>query len=88
MPKKKSSPPHKITSFKPLYDYLDYKLEDMAKKDDIKHLPTKTEFYTKMDQVVGELKAIREEQATTSLILSNHEDRLVTLKTKSLPNPN
>ncbi|MBI4066785.1 hypothetical protein HY407_00225 [Candidatus Gottesmanbacteria bacterium] len=28
----------------------------------IKHLPTKDEFYEKMDEVMGELKAVRESQ--------------------------
>ena len=35
-------------------------------KDDIKHLPTKEEFYSKMDDVMGELKVIREEQTVLS----------------------
>jgi uncharacterized protein YigA (DUF484 family) len=35
-------------------------------KDDIKHLPTKEEFYGKMDEVMGELKVIREEQTILS----------------------
>lgn len=33
--------------------------ETLVRKDDIKHLPTKDEFYSKMGEVVGELKAIR-----------------------------
>jgi hypothetical protein len=32
----------------------------LATKDDIGHLPTKDEFYGKMDEVMGELKAVRE----------------------------
>lgn len=31
-------------------------------KEKVTHLPTKDQFYTKMDEVMGELKAIREEQ--------------------------
>ena len=42
----------------------------------LSHLPTKDEFYSKMDEVMGELKAIREEQVSQSHMLSNHEDRI------------
>jgi hypothetical protein len=42
----------------------------------LSHLPTKDEFYTKMDEVMGELKTIREEQAIQGHQLSNHEDRI------------
>ena len=48
----------------------------LVRKEDISHLPTKDEFYTKMDEVMGELKDIREEQAVQSHQLSNHEDRI------------
>lgn len=39
-------------------------------------LPTKDEFYGKMDEVMGELKAIREEQTVFSAKVSNHGDQL------------
>jgi hypothetical protein len=45
-------------------------------KQDISHLPTKEEFYSKMDEVMGELKAIREEQPLQSHKLSDQEDRI------------
>lgn len=48
----------------------------LVTKEDISHLPTKDEFYTKMDEVVGELKAIREEQPLQSHKLSEHSDRI------------
>ena len=48
----------------------------LVTKEDISHLPTKDEFYSKMDEVVGELKAIREEQPLQSYRLSDHEDRI------------
>jgi predicted nuclease with TOPRIM domain len=54
---------------------LDEKLDDK-----LNHLPTKDEFYTKMDEVMGELKTIREEQAVQSHQLSNHEDRIEKLE--------
>ena len=50
---------------------LDEKLDEK-----LSHLPTKDEFYTKMDEVVGELKTIREEQPLQSHRLSDHEDRI------------
>ena len=49
--------------------------EKLVTKVDISHLPTKDEFYTKMDEVMGELKTIREEQALQSQHLSDHDDR-------------
>lgn len=48
----------------------------LVTKADINHLPTKDDFYTKMDEVMGELKAIREEQTVQSQHFSDHEDRL------------
>ena len=48
--------------------------EQLAEK--LSHLPTKDEFYTKMDEVVGELKTVREEQPLQSDKLSEHEDRI------------
>jgi predicted nuclease with TOPRIM domain len=40
----------------------------------INHLPTKDEFYSKMDEVRGELKAIREEQTLQNGRQSQHTD--------------
>ena len=40
--------------------------KELVTKDYLSHLPTKDEFYTKMDEVMGELKDIREEQALQS----------------------
>ena len=48
----------------------------LVTKEDLSLLPTKDEFYTKMDEVVGELKTIREEQPLQSHKLSDHEDRI------------
>jgi hypothetical protein len=48
----------------------------LVTKEDISHLPTKDEFYTKMDEVMGELKTIREEQPLQSHRLSEREDRI------------
>ena len=43
----------------------------LVTKEDVSHLPTKDDFYTKMDEVLGELKTIREEQALQSQHLSD-----------------
>ncbi len=48
----------------------------LVTKADISHLPTKDEFYTKMDEVMGELKTIREEQTVQGQHLSDHDDRI------------
>lgn len=45
-----------------------------------KNLSTKDEFLGKMDEAMGELKAIREEQTAISGQLSNHEDRITSLE--------
>jgi len=50
--------------------------KELVTKEDISHLPTKDEFYEKMDDVMGELKAVREEQSVLSHQVSDHEDRL------------
>lgn len=42
----------------------------------MKFLPTKDEFYTKMDEVMGELKAIREEMAIVTGRVAIHTDQL------------
>lgn len=52
-------------------------------KEEIKHLPTKDEFYGKMDEVMGELKAIREEHTVSSGQISDHEDRITLLEEKT-----
>ena len=49
---------------------------ELVTKSDISHLSTKDEFYAKMDEVMGELKAIRQEQPLQSRKLSEHEDRI------------
>jgi len=41
-----------------------------------KQLPTKEEFFTKMDEVMGELKSNREEQMVQVGIISEHSDQL------------
>lgn len=69
-------------------ELLDERLEEKF-NDKLRGLPNKDEFYEKMDDVMGELKAIREEQAAGygilpehSDILENHETRLLKLETR------
>jgi hypothetical protein len=57
--------------------------ETLVRKDDIKHLPTKEEFYNKMDEVMGELKTVREEHTLLSgRVYDNHEPRIENIEKK------
>lgn len=49
-----------------------------------KNLPTKDEFFSKMDEVMGELKDKREEETILSNQVSDHENRIQNLE-NSLP---
>jgi hypothetical protein len=49
-------------------------------EESVSHLPSKDEFYEKMDEIMGELRAIREEQAVMSDRLSGHENRITKLE--------
>ena len=48
----------------------------IAAQDHLGNLPTKDDFYGKMDEVMGELKAIREEVAVLGHQVSDHADRI------------
>jgi len=52
----------------------------LVTKEDLSLLPTKDEFFGKMDEVIGELKANREEQAVLGHQVSDHGDRLEKLE--------
>lgn len=54
--------------------------DTLARKEDISHLPSKNDFYEKMDEVMGELKAIREEQGVLSRLNEkvNDQDEKIT----------
>ena len=54
---------------------------EVVTKSDLSHLPTKDDFYEKMDEVMGELKTIREEQTLISHQVSDHEDRIQKIET-------
>ena len=49
-------------------------------KGQLGKLPTKDEFYQMMDELMGELKAIREKQTLITHRSANHEDRLEKLE--------
>ena len=54
-------------------------IENLTKniiKEEIKHLPTKDDFYDRMDQLRGEIKAVREEQSIISGKFSEHTDQI------------
>lgn len=69
-------------------ELFDERLEEKF-NDKLRGLPSKDEFYEKMDEVMGELKAIREEQTAGSGIFSEHSDILENHETrlKSLEKP-
>lgn len=58
---------------------LDAKLDEKL-DEKLSHLPTKDEFYTKMDEVMGELQAMREELTIVNHRTSGHDDRITSLE--------
>ena len=52
--------------------------EELSEK--ISHLPTKDEFYKTMDEIIGELKLIRGEQAAMHSSYEDHEERIEELE--------
>jgi len=51
-------------------------------REEIKHLPTKDEFYAKMDELMGEVQTMREEQTLIAGTLSEHTDKLENHETR------
>ena len=51
-------------------------LIEITVDEKLSHLPSKDEFYETMDNVMGELKAIREEVAVLGHQVADHSDRL------------
>ena len=56
------------------------KLIDQKLKLRLKHLPTKDEFYKAMDQIMGELKTMRETYEIMVPKVANHEIRIEKLE--------
>lgn len=65
---------------KAIFDYIDQKTENLATKEEISHLPTKDEFFEKMDEVMGELKTIRTNQEILSPKIYDLQERLEKLE--------
>jgi predicted nuclease with TOPRIM domain len=65
-----------LNAIKTLIDATFNEKFDERLDEKLSHLPTKDEFYSKMDEVMGELKTIREEQAVQGHQLSYHSDRI------------
>lgn len=49
-------------------------------RKELSYLPTKKEFYKKMDEIIGELKNMRETYELAAPKISNHEDRITSLE--------
>lgn len=62
-----------------LEDVLEYKLEEKI-KEYVGNLPTKEEFNSRMDEVMGELKTVREEQAMLFQHSRDHSDQIEKLQ--------
>lgn len=64
------------------YDEIERIVGEIVDRN-ISHLPTKDEFYAQMDEVMGELKAIREGQdILTSKVFGDHEPRITRMEKK------
>ena len=58
------------------------KIVDEKIEERTNNLPTKDDFFSKMDEVMGELKAIRENSSVLSNQVSDHEDRIAKIEKK------
>lgn len=63
-------------------EVIEEKLEEK-----IKLLPSKDEFFQKMDEIIGELETIREEQSIIGHQTTNHEERISALEKSKIANP-
>jgi hypothetical protein len=54
--------------------------KDVITREDLKYLPSKEEYYKREDEMITELKAIREEITVQSGQLSDHSDRIENLE--------
>ena len=71
-------------------DILNYLRKNHVTKEEyehlklqLSHLPNKEEFYAKMDEISGENKTFQENEPIIAHQLSDHEERLSTIETKS-----
>jgi len=76
------------SDFKGVKEIVNEAIEEndtLVRKDDIKHLPTKEEFYDREDKIMSELKTVREEITTLSDLnrkVNDHEERIEKVETK------
>lgn len=78
------------SDFKNIKDLVNQTIEErtedlLVTKEDIKHLPTKEEFFSMEDMIMGELKAVREEITTLSDLnrkVNDHEERIEKVEKK------
>ena len=78
------------SDFKNIKDLVNQTIEEktedlLVTKEDIKHLPTKEEFFGMEDKIMGELKVVREEITTLSGLnrkVNDHEDRIEKVENK------
>jgi hypothetical protein len=71
------------SDFKGIKEFVNQAIEEnetLVRKEDIKHLPTKDEFYDKMDEVMGELKSIRDETTAQSGINRKINDQEIRIE--------
>ncbi len=68
---------------KAIFEYVDQKNAELKNElvEMISHLPTKEEFFSAMDKIMGELKAIREEHTILAEHSRRHDDRIHKLET-------
>lgn len=62
---------------------LDEKLEqklDQKLQEHLRHYPTKEDFFSRMDDLMGEVKTIREEVTLVAYRSSDHTDRIEALE--------
>lgn len=64
---------------KPDLDQIEKIVEEKV-GEKISHLPTKDEFYTSMDKVMGKLVGIEKEMAAMNSTYRNHEGRITVLE--------
>lgn len=72
--------------FKAIGDLIKVKVEEVLEEkkvitqDDIKHLPTKKEFYERMDKLTGELETYRQERVVEKNQSSLYDERINALE--------
>lgn len=65
-----------------ILNYIDEKTKNLVTKADISHLPTKQDFYNKMDEVMSELKIIRDNQEVNTHRITSNEKQITHIKDK------